>query len=306
MVDVVVTGGAGFIGGFVVRRLLDWRWRVTVVDDFSTGDMFNLPPPSPLLNVVEHDISIGDRLEALFDGADAVVHLAAVSSVPACEADVEKAFAVNVTGTENVLNACVAKNVEKVVFVSSAAVYGEAEGVITEETPVNPVSVYGRTKLLAETLVQSFSEKKKIEAVVLRVFNAYGKTKAKNGFGVVDQFIDDVVHGRALNVHGDGGQVRDFVYVGDVADAVVSCLERNFDGMEVFNIGSGAGFSVLEVAELVLKAFGKTSSSIVHAPPRPNDVRYSVASVEKARRMLGYSPSVNLKKYVEERAKQLV
>ncbi|MDW8063505.1 MAG: NAD-dependent epimerase/dehydratase family protein, partial [Candidatus Caldarchaeum sp.] len=170
MVDVVVTGGAGFIGGFVVRRLLDRRWRVTVVDDFSTGDMFNLPPPSPLLNVVEHDISIGDRLEALFDGADAVVHLAAVSSVPACEADVEKAFAVNVTGTENVLNACVAKNVEKVVFVSSAAVYGEAEGVITEETPVNPVSVYGRTKLLAETLIQSFSEKKKIEAVVLRVF----------------------------------------------------------------------------------------------------------------------------------------
>ncbi|MEM2237703.1 MAG: SDR family NAD(P)-dependent oxidoreductase [Candidatus Caldarchaeum sp.] len=305
MSKVVVTGGAGFIGSRVVRRFLEDGWSVTVVDDFSTGERKNLPK-HPSLEVVVHDVTLREGLDGLFKNAEAVVHLAAVSSVQVCEENVVKAFDVNVKGVENVAKTCLEAGVEVIVFSSSAAVYG-VDGKHSETSATKPASVYGHTKLLGETILRCLSEERGVKAAVLRIFNVYGRTWVGKGYlGVVDRFIDDIVSGRPLKIYGDGKQVRDFIHVDDVADAVYAAVEKTGRGYDVYNIGSGTGISVAELAQHILKSFGRDASNIVYHPARDVDIRYSVADITKAGEKLGFKPKRNLKTYIEERAKGAV
>jgi len=290
---VCVTGGAGFIGSRVVRKFLERGYKVTVLDDFSTGDLEKLPAAENL-NVIFYDVSKGDGLDEFLREAYAVVHLAAVSSVPECEKDSFKAFKVNVKGVENVASACIETGVRKLVFSSSAAVYKNVKA-----GEIGPQSIYGHTKLLGEEILRNFSEMKGLDVVVLRIFNVYGRKASEKGFlGVVDKFIFDAMAGRQLQIHGDGKQVRDFVHVEDVSEALVLAVEKDLKGFNVFDIGCGEGVEIMTVAELVMMAFKLPSNSVVHMPPRPNDATYSIANPTKAFNLLGFKPKHTLKDYI--------
>jgi UDP-glucose 4-epimerase len=181
--EVVVTGGAGFIGSAVVNLLLEKGYTVRVVDDLSTGDLRNLPD-HPRLRFVKHDVTVAEGLDNVLNGAETIIHMAAVASVPECESNPMKAFKVNVRGLENIIKLGVKNSVKKVVFTSSAAVYGDVEEPVSEEAPPKPFSVYGHTKLLGETLLENSGA----PSVVFRIFNAYGRTGAGVGtYGVRGQ-----------------------------------------------------------------------------------------------------------------------
>jgi UDP-glucose 4-epimerase len=292
--EVVVTGGAGFIGSAVVNLLLEKGYTVRVVDDLSTGDLRNLPD-HPRLRFVKHDVTVAEGLDNVLNGAETIIHMAAVASVPECESNPMKAFKVNVGGLENIIKLGIKNSVKKIVFTSSAAVYGDVEEPVSEEAPPKPFSVYGHTKLLGETLLENSG----IPSVVFRIFNAYGRTGAGVGtYGVVDRFLKNLKEGKPLEIYGDGKNVRDFIHVRDVANAVALSVEKDVDGFNVFNLGTGRATTIYELAYLVLKL--SSQGRVVMHPPRQGDIKYSVADISKAARELGFKPTVTLEDYIKQ------
>jgi UDP-glucose 4-epimerase len=292
--EVVVTGGAGFIGSAVVNLLLEKGYTVRVVDDLSTGDLRNLPD-HPRLRFVKHDVTIAEGLDNVLNGAETIIHMAAVASVPECESNPMKAFKVNVRGLENIIKLGVKNSVKKIVFTSSAAVYGDVEEPVSEEAPPKPFSVYGHTKLLGETLLENSG----VPSLVFRIFNAYGRTGAGVGtYGVVDRFLKNLKEGKPLEIYGDGKNVRDFIHVRDVANAIALSVEKDVDGFNVFNLGTGRATTIYELANLVLKL--SSQGRVVMHPPRQGDIKYSVADISKAARELGFKPTVTLEDYIKQ------
>jgi UDP-glucose 4-epimerase len=292
--EVVVTGGAGFIGSAVVNLLLEKGYTVRVVDDLSTGDLRNLPD-HPRLRFVKHDVTVAEGLDNVLNGAETIIHMAAVASVPECESNPMKAFKVNVRGLENIIKLGVKNSVKKIVFTSSAAVYGDVEEPVSEEAPPKPFSVYGHTKLLGETLLENSG----VPSLVFRIFNAYGRTGAGVGtYGVVDRFLKNLKEGKPLEIYGDGKNVRDFIHVRDVANAVALSAEKDVDGFNVFNLGTGRATTIYELANLVLKL--SSQGRVVMHPPRQGDIKYSVADISKAARELGFKPTVTLEDYIKQ------
>jgi UDP-glucose 4-epimerase len=292
--EVVVTGGAGFIGSAVVNLLLEKGYTVRVVDDLSTGDLRNLPD-HPRLRFVKHDVTVAEGLDNVLNGAETIIHMAAVASVPECESNPMKAFKVNVRGLENIIKLGVKNSVKKIVFTSSAAVYGDVEEPVSEEAPPKPFSVYGHTKLLGETLLENSG----VPSLVFRIFNAYGRTGAGVGtYGVVDRFLKNLKEGKPLEIYGDGKNVRDFIHVRDVANAVALSVEKDVDGFNVFNLGTGRATTIYELANLVLKL--SSQGRVVMHPPRQGDIKYSVADISKAARELGFKPTVTLEDYIKQ------
>jgi UDP-glucose 4-epimerase len=292
--EVVVTGGAGFIGSAVVNLLLEKGYTVRVVDDLSTGDLRNLPD-HPRLRFVKHDVTVAEGLDNVLNGAETIIHMAAVASVPECESNPMKAFKVNVRGLENIIKLGVKNSVKKIVFTSSAAVYGDVEEPVSEEAPPKPFSVYGHTKLLGETLLENSG----VPSLVFRIFNAYGRTGAGVGtYGIVDRFLKNLKEGKPLEIYGDGKNVRDFIHVRDVANAVALSVEKDVDGFNVFNLGTGRATTIYELADLVLKL--SSQGRVVMHPPRQGDIKYSVADISKAARELGFKPTVTLDDYIKQ------
>jgi UDP-glucose 4-epimerase len=292
--EVVVTGGAGFIGSAVVNLLLEKGYTVRVVDDLSTGDLRNLPD-YPRLRFVKHDVTVAEGLDNVLNGAETIIHMAAVASVPECESNPMKAFKVNVRGLENIIKLGVKNSVKKIVFTSSAAVYGDVEEPVSEEAPPKPFSVYGHTKLLGETLLENSG----VPSLVFRIFNAYGRTGAGVGtYGVVDRFLKNLKEGKPLEIYGDGKNVRDFIHVRDVANAIALSVEKDVDGFNVFNLGTGRATTIYELANLVLKL--SSQGRVVMHPPRQGDIKYSVADISKAARELGFKPTVTLEDYIKQ------
>jgi UDP-glucose 4-epimerase len=292
--EVVVTGGAGFIGSAVVNLLLEKGYTVRVVDDLSTGDLRNLPD-HPRLRFVKHDVTVAEGLDNVLNGAETIIHMAAVASVPECESNPMKAFKVNVRGLENIIKLGVKNSVKKIVFTSSAAVYGDVEEPVSEEAPPKPFSVYGHTKLLGETLLENSG----VPSLVFRIFNAYGRTGAGVGtYGVVDRFLKNLKEGKPLEIYGDGKNVRDFIHVRDVANAIALSVEKDVDGVNVFNLGTGRATTIYELANLVLKL--SNQGRVVMHPPRQGDIKYSVADISKAARELGFKPTVTLEDYIKQ------
>jgi UDP-glucose 4-epimerase len=295
---VLVTGGAGFIGSHVVDRLVDDGCWVRVVDNLSTGKLENI---SDHLESGKVDFVEGDIRDALVAGksvvaVDAVVHLAAVISVPFSVENPRFTFDVNVKGTINLLRACAEAKVGKFIFISSCAVYGEPKFLpVTEGHPTNPISPYAESKLAAEKFCLGFHEKQLLRSVVLRLFNVYGPRQGMNDYsGVITQFIDRGSRRLPLIIYGDGWQTRDFLNIRDVVQAVSSAIEREYAEGNVFNIGFGVPISVNELAETFLES-AKLDSQVLHEEPRLGEIRHSYADISKAERLLLYRPKVSLK-----------
>jgi len=284
---VLVTGGAGFIGSHIVETLLQDGWRVTVVDDLSGGDRANLPVGVPF---VACDIADPALMQVFVEGAfDAVIHCAAQTSVPRSVADPVFDRQVNLVGTENVVRCAKATGVGRFVFFSSGgAVYGDTAVRADEMTLPAPLSPYGVHKLAAEGYVALSG----LSHAILRPANVYGpRQRAGTDGGVIATFVDRLLRGESLHVNGDGEQVRDFVFVADVAAAVRSAL--SWDRSGIWNVANGAETTINDLAWCVGQALGVTPT-LAYGPARAGDVRISRLSNERIIRQGLWRPEYTL------------
>ena len=283
--SVLVTGGAGFIGSHLVAALLSQGERVVVLDDFSTGKYENLPRLHPKnLRVVEGSVCDPSDLGlAVESDLTVAYHLAAQASVPASFVDPPSTWATNLRGTLNLLDAleltCAPPHL---VLASTSAVYGPVEGAVAETAPLNPASPYAESKLAAEYVSRAF-----VSASCMRFFNVYGPRQRDTGAdgAVVAAFLAAAREGRAATINGDGSQMRDFVYVGDVVRALLCVAEERAIG--VFNVGRGAAVSIRDLWAHI------GSAPPAFAPARQGDAAYSCANINKLT-ALGWSPQSDL------------
>ncbi len=293
----LITGGAGFLGCHLAQRLVSTSQDVRVLDDLSFGSLDNLAGVQASIEFVKADIRDAAAVAAAMSGVDCAVHLAAIASVQRSVDDPSLTSSVNLMGSLNVLDQARRAGVRRVVFASSAAVYGQGpEPVKTESLAVAPASPYAAAKACAETMCRTFSSLYGLETLALRYFNIYGpRQSAGTDYGtVITRFIGRLLNGEPPIVFGDGLQTRDFCYVDDVVSATILAATCPAVGRgEAVNIGSGTSVSVLELADCLNTAMG-TSLQPVHVPPRPGDVRHSRADISLATSLLGFQPRTPL------------
>jgi len=291
---VLVTGGAGFIGSHTVARLLAEGHSVRVLDDLSTGKRENLAPFGGAVEFLEGDITDVAAVERAVAGMDAVMHLAAVVSVPVSVERTAFAHAVNATGTLNVLEAARRAGVRRVAYASSAAVYGAiADLPAREEAPLVPTSPYGSQKRYNEETARLATELHGLETVGLRYFNVYGPRQDPRSpySGVLSIFIDRILGDQPVTIHGDGLQTRDFVFVGDVARANVAALTAPGGSGRAFNVGTGTAVTVLDAYRAIACSVGREVEP-TFGPGRAGDIRHSRADVGAIARELGWQAEV--------------
>ncbi len=289
----LITGGAGFLGAALANRLAEMRHDVRAIDDLSSGDQSRL---SPGISFTRGDVSDVPRLWTLLQGVECVYHLAARVHVPESLQYPREYNAVNVGGTVSVLEAMRDAGVQRVVFTSSGAVYGEQRTQpVHEGLPPDPASPYAVSKLAAEYYVRTIGALWGIETVCLRIFNAYGPGQPlyTSYPPVVPSFLQRAVSGGSVIVYGDGTQTRDYVYLDDVIDALVTASTApNIDRL-VINVGSGVETSVNDLVQLTARVTGKTLDPL-HSKRTSAGVTRLCADLTLARDKLGYSPKVSL------------
>ncbi|WP_167829436.1 NAD-dependent epimerase/dehydratase family protein [Nocardia vulneris] len=296
---VLVTGGAGFIGSQVVARLMRMGSRVRVIDDLSTGKVGQLRE-ALALGLSDNDIRVVDVRSRECAAViaewrpDVVVHLAAQASLPAALRSPLVDADINIRGSVNVLEACSCTGVGLVVFAASAAIYGQVPPdrlPVTEQTPIAPCSPYGLSKATALRYLDLFERHRKLPYVALAIGNVYGPRQFGVSSGVIPRIAAEVVRGVAPQISGDGRQTRDFVFVTDVAEAVVAASSGR--GRGLVNISSGQEASVTEVFDMVCSLAG-TQVMPRFVPVVPGDARRMVMDISRARAVLGWQPRVSL------------
>lgn len=292
----LVTGGAGFIGSHIVDELVANDWRVRVLDDFSSGRRANLADVAERVEVVRGDITDAATVDAATAGADVVFHEAAIPSVPRCIDEPLHTDAVNVRGTLHVLEAARKQGVRRVLFASSCAIYGNAATPpVSEAEAPDPISPYAVQKLAADQYMKLYTDLHGLETVSLRYFNVYGARQDPRSdyAAVVPRFVTAAIHGEPLRVHGDGQQSRDFVHVLDVARANRLAADAAGAAGGRFNVASGRGTKVSELADVVASHRGQ-ELEVIREAPRAGDVRESWADVNAAREVLGFEAEIDL------------
>jgi len=293
MSKVLVTGGAGFIGSNLTRLLLDEGREVTIYDNLSSGYRRNVEA-LPGARFVEGDVRDAARLSDAMRGADTVFHLAAsVGNTRSIEHPVDDSE-INVIGTLRVLEAARSLGVRKVVFSSSAGIFGELKFLpIREDHPVEPDSPYGASKLAAEKMCLAYAKLYELEAIALRYFNVYGVNQRYDAYGnCIPIFAHRMLRGETVTIFGDGEQTRDFVNVRDVARANLLASEaRGVSG--AFNVASATSITINRLVGLMSEASG-LRPEVVYGPPRKGDVRHSRADITAAHASLGFEPSVGM------------
>jgi len=295
---VLVTGGAGFIGSHLVDKLMLDGHEVVVLDDLSSGSLENIENhlDEPGFRFVEGDIRHSRTVEKALEGVDAVIHEAAIASVPLSIKDPALTDEVNIFGTLNLLEVSLRAKVKRFVYASSCAVYGAASELpISEDVPLKPLSPYASSKLAAEERCKAFHENYGLETIRLRYFNVYGLRQAAGEYaGVMLKFLERIRRDQPPVIFGDGEQTRDFVYIGDVVEATLLALDREGAAGEVFNIGTGEATTIKKLCEIFLKLTGKTHLKPIYMDVKPGDIRHSQADITKAMKLLGYRPKVSL------------
>lgn len=291
MKKCVVTGGAGFIGSHLTRRLLSDGYKVTVIDDFSEGKRSNLPARNPNLRIVK--ASILDDVGKYIKGADVIFHLAALPRLQRSLDAPWQTHMVNVDGTLNLLLLAKKHNVKRFIFSSSSSVYGNKNKTpFKENMPCDPLVPYSLHKLIAEDYCKMFSELWGLRTISLRYFNVYGpKMNPDSTYAnLLPKFIKLISQGKNPVINGTGRHTRDFTFISDVVEANILAAESSLSG-EVFNIGFGRGISVNKVVKTLEKLMGKKVTPI-HGPAKI-EPRATLSSCTKAQKMLGWKPKVD-------------
>jgi len=301
MLNVLVTGGAGFIGSHLTERLLDAGHGVRVLDNLSTGKRSNLPVHAGL-EFVEGDIGDAAIVGRCVRGIQAIVHLAAVASVQASIDDPLTTHRSNFDGTLNLLEAARVEGVGRFLYASSAAVYGDTSIIpVPENSLLDPLSPYAADKLAGEHYLRYYFHKHGLAATAFRFFNIYGPRQDPSSpySGVISIFTDRLRAGQPVTLFGDGRQTRDFVYVGDLADLLAASLARHELAGEVVNVGTGAESSLLQLLD-VLESLSGRAIERRHAPARLGDIVRSCADVTRLRKLAGKVPATPIHAGLEQ------
>jgi len=305
MKKFLVTGGAGFIGSHLCEKLLKQGHSVVCLDNFYNGNLNNIRGlfNHEKFHFVEGDILDFELLKEVTEGCDYIMHLAGQIHVEKSIIRPDETMRINLQGTRNLLEICRQKKSIGMTFASSAEVYGEKDGTHSEQSPLNPQSPYAASKVAAEALCVSYYHTYKTNVRVIRNFNTFGPRQRSYGYGsVIAIFARRALDNKSLIIYGDGEQTRDYQYIEDAVDGYISSL-RMPPG-EVFNTGYGKDHSILKIAEMIIE-ITKSSSKIVHAEPRPGEVRYLNCDIEKAK-SFGHTPRFSLKQGLEKYISWLV
>ena len=291
----LVTGGAGFIGSHIVRRLVHNGAHVRVLDLLTSGRRENLADVIDRIDLIVGDICDPDTVRGAVKGVDHVLHLAALASVSQSIDDPDLNFRVNLGGTHTLLMAARDARVRRFVFSSSAAVYGHHPAPHHEGLAPHALSPYAAAKLGSELLCQAFTHSYGLPTVCLRYFNVFGPRQNPNSdyAAVIPIFITRVLNGQRPRIYGDGLQSRDFVYVENVVEANLRACESDAANGGVFNIGAGRETNLLELLRIITEVVGQ-SIEPEFAPPRPGEVRHSFSDISRAGTVLGYRVAVDL------------
>lgn len=291
---ILVTGGAGFIGSYVVEGLLRRNNHVIVFDNFRSGSLENLQDAKNCkkgkLEIIEGDIRSIPALERACKGVDVVYHLAVEPLTLGLE-DPLVVDQVNSTGTLNTLYVAHRSGVQRFNYISSSEVYGTAQKVpMAEDHPLIPRTVYASSKLAGEAYLIGYHNNYGLNYSIIRPFNSYGPRHRDDGYcAVLFRFFQRITKGQPLLVHGDGNQTRDMSYVEDTARGIVLAGESKKLLNNEVNIGTGREISINEIANKVLRVL-KSNLKVEHTSPRPGDVRRHLANVRKAKKILGFTP----------------
>lgn len=291
MANVLVTGGAGFIGSHLTERLLNDGNKVTVIDNLSTGKRENIDPRAEFF---ECDILDFETIQPFFKEKEVVFHVAAIPSVPRSIENPKASFEANIMGTLHVLLAARDSGVRRVVYSASSSAYGNQERLPLQESfAPNPLSPYALSKFVGEQLCRQFTNLYGLDTISLRYFNVYGPRMNEGAYAaVVATFLKQHKAGKPLTICGDGNQRRDFTYISDVVEANVRGMSAKSGGGEVVNIGAGDSHSIHDVSELV-------GGEVVYLPERPGEIRESLADIAKAKKILNWEPKVSLKEGIQ-------
>jgi UDP-glucose 4-epimerase len=278
--------------------LVSCGFHVKVLDNLSTGKLTNILThlESGKAEFIEGDITDSQIVKNCVRGIAAVIHLAAITSVPYSVENPGLTHKTNVTGTLNLLKSSIKEKVRRFVFISSCAVYGEPLHLpIDEQHPLNPISPYAKSKLEAEQLCLDYHKAYSQGSVILRLFNVYGPRQGTNDYsGVIIRFINRIMQNLPPVIYGDGLQTRDFINVQDVVTAILNAMGNTDANAEAFNVGSGKPTTIRELAETILGLSG-AKLQVTFEKPRFGDIRHSHADIMKAKEILGFEPRIQLK-----------
>ena len=293
----IVTGGAGFIGSHIVDELLERKIETFVIDNLSTGSLENLKQHdgNKLLHVIIGDAkNIGKLMSGISD-IDVVFHEAAIASITRSISEPMVVHDVNVNMSLEIMNFCVANKVRRLVFASSAAVYGIIKGKASEESMCRPYSPYGATKLAVEDYLSAYYHTYGLETVALRYFNVFGPRQKLNDYsGVITIFINQLMNKQTPTIFGDGLQTRDFINVKDIVQANMLCMDSKNAAGEMFNVATGNPTSILELLLTIKSVTGTEKISHKFDPPRPGDVKFGLANAEKIMKAIGFAPKITV------------
>jgi nucleoside-diphosphate-sugar epimerase len=290
----LVTGGAGFIGSHIVKRLVDNGSRVRVVDNLSTGQACRLDAVRTSIQFVEGDLAEAAIAREVVDGVDFVLHQAAVPSVQRSVADPLGTNRANVTATLNLLESCRRAGVRRLVYAASSSAYGNTEVLPKhEDMPPNPLSPYALQKVVGERYCKLYHDLYGLETVSLRYFNVFGPQQDPHSeySAVIPKFITRLLANQPITIHGDGEQSRDFTFIDNVVEANLLALKVPNAAGKMYNIGCGERVTLNRLVVLLEQQLS-VKAQVNFGPPKAGDVRHSLADIERAKAMLHYQPKI--------------
>jgi len=295
--NILVTGGAGFIGSHIVDKLLSKDFEVTILDNLSSGRWENISHhlDNELFHFIKGDILDLDKIKTIVQNHDVVFHEAAITNILFSVKNPMITNEINVKGTLSLLKSCIDSDVKKFIFASSAAVYGKKNiSPMKEDFHIFPESPYAVSKIAGEYYSKIFYELYGLDTICLRYFNVYG-IRARKDQGVISLFINQILNNKNPIIYGDGEQTRDFINVQDVAEANMLALQTQNASGEVINIGSGKGTSINEIYSIISSTLNNRNIKPIYEKTRTVEIRHGYANIQKSRELLDFKPIISLK-----------